>query len=90
MSGGIAPTTAPTSVLIGCIALRGVYIPAYNTTFVTPRNAHAWPPVVSSSAVPAIPHSKANAPAALSETRPVGSGRTRVRVIFASDVTSYI
>lgn len=37
--GGIAPTTAPTQVFMGCICFRGVYTNAYRTRLETARLA---------------------------------------------------
>lgn len=84
MSGGGAPTTAPTQVLTGCILFNGVYTKAYRARLPAPNIAVVGLTPYHSIPVPSMPLAIANTTAALLLTRPRTRGLFRVRLILAS------
>ena len=84
MSGGTAPTIAPTHVLTGCMRLSGVYAKAYSAKFPAPRIAVVGLTPYHSVPVPITPVTIANSRAARLLTSPRTSGLFFVRLIFAS------
>jgi len=88
MSGGIAPTTEPTTVLKGDSYFIGVYTPAYSKILLMPRIPVNGLQPSTKTAVPAAPLAAANATDAFIVSRPDGSGLARVRAILPSLSTS--
>lgn len=90
MTGGTAPTTAPTQVFQMLVRFMLVYGPAYSKILAAPRAAVKGLTQVYSNAVPERPHTAANAAAWDSVIKPDGSGLLAVLFIKASNSTSRI
>jgi hypothetical protein len=86
--GGIAPTTAPTTVFMVVRTFNGVYTPTYSAMFNAASPAASPLTNNASTATPTIPLTAANSTACGMEIRPEGSGRLCVRFIRASRGTS--
>mmetsp|Transcript_17001 Transcript_17001/g.32446 ORF Transcript_17001/g.32446 Transcript_17001/m.32446 type:complete len:126 (+) Transcript_17001:1393-1770(+) len=84
MTGGTAPTTAPTQVFHSDLGFMCVYNPAYNPMFPTPKRVVTGSVPQASNAPPAPPAKHPNPAACSGETTPVTKGRCAVRFIRLS------
>ena len=84
ITGGMAPTTAPTHVLSGVCCFIGVYASVYRPRVAAPSVAVTQFVPSASVARPATPAPLAQPTACARLTRPDGSGRFAVRFIAAS------
>ena len=80
MTGGIAPTTAPTHVLISCLGFSSVYGTAYRKMLLNPIAVVSGSVHIASNAVPAAPVHVAKPAAWFAVTCPAGSLRASERV----------
>ena len=90
ITGGMAPTTAPTHVLSGVRCFIGVYASVYSPSVAAPRAVVMQLVPSASVARPAAPEALAQPIACGRLMRPDGSGRLCVRFIAASFRVSMI
>ena len=88
MSGGIAPTTAPTHVFRKCTRLSAVYAPAYSAMFPAPSAVVVSFVAIAKTPTPLTAHAPANAIATPAPHLPLGNGRPAVRRIVPSGARS--